>query len=870
MVWLIIFTGKKNQYKSTDAATEPDQRRRTMMKNRTKYRVVIFLLLLCPYFSFAAEIWVSPQGNNSNPGTKEKPLADLSFALRKARELRRLADPSIADGITILVRGGKYELQEAVVLRPEDSGTAESPITIMAATGEKPVISGGRSLGGWKICDADIPGLPSAAKGKVWAADALFDGDELVDFRQLYVNNIKALRSRDTGPDMMNRILSWNHKDETCWIPKPAADLSKVQGMEMLIHQWWAIAVLRIKSAEVRGDSARLSFYQPESRIQSEHPWPAPWISAQSGNSAFFLSNAVQFLDTPGEWYLDKKNRKVYYWPKKNEDLKTAEVTVPVLETLLQMKGTADRPVAYVTFKGISFEHSSWLRPSHEGHVPHQSGMYMIDAYKLTVPGTADKKTLENQAWVGRPPAAAEVAFADHTSFEDCRFEHLGSTGLDYQRGTHYSSIRGNLFKDICGTGLQTGVFSDEAQEVHIPWQPRDEREICSNDLISNNLITDVANEDWGATGISAGYVRGIMIEHNDLSELPYTGISVGWGWTKTVNVMKDNQIRGNKIQRYGKHMYDVSAIYTLSAQPNSLISGNYADSIYKAPYPHDPNHWFYLYTDEGSSFITVKNNWTPSDKFLQNANGPGNIWENNGPWVADSIKRLAGLQKPYHYLIKERVPPAPNWQINHSEKVKVLEITGRSGKEHDQKLLSTLCKKYGLPAGSVYQWKNHTLLYGAVENPLLLRDDLQHLFKKDSIRIYNAPFYEFKRAKHCPAGVTAAEWDNVILSAALVKDSLLQKEYLSYHQNQFKDWPEVSQGFCNADFQELQVFKNGDQLILVISIPKGKSLAELNPRTSANNPRVDEWNTLMKKYQEGLTGTAPGEVWVSFKQINQ
>jgi hypothetical protein len=377
-----------------------------------------------------------------------------------------------------------------------------------------------------------------------------------------------------------------------------------------------------------------LSFYQPESRIQSEHPWPAPWISKESGNSAFYLTNALQLLDEPGEWFLGEQ--KLYYRPRKNLN----NIIIPVLETLLRISGTIDHPVSYVFFKGISFQHTGWMRPSQQGHVPLQSGLYLLDAYKLDV-----KSGLENQAWVGRPPAAVEVTYTDHTGFEACRFEHLASTGLDYKRGNHYDVINGNVFNDIGGTGIQLGVYSDEAVEAHLPYNPSDLREVCSFTQITNNLVMNVTNEDWGTLGISAGYVRDVLIAHNEVREVSYTGISVGWGWTKQINVMRNNQVIANKIHHYAKHMYDVAGIYTLSAQPGSLIAENYIDSIYKAPYAHIPTHWFYLYTDEGTSYYTVRDNWCPSEKFLQNANGPNNVWQNNGPQVADSIKKAAGLQ---------------------------------------------------------------------------------------------------------------------------------------------------------------------------------------------------------------------------------
>ena len=114
---------------------------------------------------------------------------------------------------------------------------------------------------------------------------------------------------------------------------------------------------------------------------------------------------------------------------------------------------------------------------------------------------------------------------------------------------------------------------------------------------------------------------------------------------------MRDNRVFANYVHHYAKHLYDVGGIYTLSVQPGTVLSENVIDSIYKPAYVHDPNHWFYLYTDEGSSYITVRDNWCPAAKFLANANGPGNNWENNGPMVADSIRLKAGLEPAYKYL---------------------------------------------------------------------------------------------------------------------------------------------------------------------------------------------------------------------------
>ena len=231
--------------------------------------------------------------------------------------------------------------------------------------------------------------------------------------------------------------------------------------------------------------------------------------------------------------------------------------------------------------------------------------------------------------------------------FLGCDFEHLGSTGLDYVEGTRGGLVEDCLFRDIAGNGLVVGSFSPAAHETHQPYDPADRRELCTFQIVRNNLFTDVTNEDWGCVAIAAGYVADITIEHNEINEVSYTGISLGWGWTQTVNCMRNNVVRANLIHHYAKHMYDTAGIYTLGAQPKSYVVENVVHSIYTPGYAHDPNHWFYLYTDEGSSFITVKDNWTEGEKFLKNANGPGNVWENNGPMVSDSIKARAGLLRP-------------------------------------------------------------------------------------------------------------------------------------------------------------------------------------------------------------------------------
>lgn len=566
--------------------------------------------------AFATDITVKP-----GPYAIEK-------ALQQAREDRRLNG---AEDVCIRLQAGTYRLNQTITVRPEDSG-------IRIVADGNAVVSGGVKITGWK------------KQGRMYVADVPEFNGRPLEFRQLWVNGRKADRARDVADfEKMYRIRNIDKKNEILYVP--AAAVKKILGerhAEMVIHEMWCVANLRIKGIKVQGDSAAVTFHQPESHIHFMHPWPSPMVTKDGHNSAFYLTNAKSLLDTPGEWYLDAKEQKVYYIPRKGEDMAKADVEAPAVETLMKIEGTPDAPVKGITIEGVTFSYATWMRPSISGHAPLQAGMFMTEAYKVRpkiIRPNGDHK-LDNQGWVGRPAAAVSVRCAEDINFKGCTIEHCASTGIDFFEYTKGGSISRSTIRDVGGNGILAGSFGPEAHEAHLPYNPTDSHIICTGLTIENNLITDVTNEDWGCIGIGAGYVRGIRILHNEISEVSYSGISMGWGWNQQPCAMADNRVKGNLIHHYAKHMYDTAGIYTLGAQPHSFVEENVVRDIYSPGYAHDPNHWFYLYTDEGSSCIMVRNNWTPTEKYLKNANGPCNIWENNGPAVNDSIKANAGIMK--------------------------------------------------------------------------------------------------------------------------------------------------------------------------------------------------------------------------------
>lgn len=617
------------------------------MKKTFTYLSFIIFLGWFPSL-FAGEIYVSLQGNDKNPGTKEAPFNTLNRAIKQAREWRRLNRPEVAGGIYIRLEEGVYAQRNSLFLRPEDSGTPDSPTVICAVDGAHPVISGGVAVTGWKR-GCNHPAIPEKLRQKIWSAEAPLIGNRRVETRQMWVNGHKVQRAAQFPGGGLERMIDFNPEEQTITIPvSQSVNPKRLQNagqLEMIVHQRWAIAILRVKSIDAKDGQAVVRFHEPESHLEFAHPWPQPVIGGEKGNSSFCLTNALELLDQPGEWFQEYPSGTIYYYPQAGENMETAEVIIPALETLVTIDGTLSRPVKHIQFNGITFEHTSWMRPSYQGHVTLQGGFPLLDAYKLQEPGLPEKAELENQAWIIRPETAIRVRGAEHIDFKHCTFRHLSSTGLDYEWAVTASSVEDCQFTDIGGTALLVGAFPDGGFETHVPFIPADVRELCSHITIRNNFISNVTNEDWGCVGIGAGYVRNMDISHNEVCHLNYSGICVGWGWTSLESGMCNNRIEANYVHHFARRLYDAGGLYTLSNQPGSVMRNNRIEHLIEAPYATN-DRAFYIYLDEATDGYTMENNWCPAERFDSNRPGKKNVWKNNGPQVADSIKYKAGRIK--------------------------------------------------------------------------------------------------------------------------------------------------------------------------------------------------------------------------------
>lgn len=552
-------------------------------------------------------------------------------ALREAREMRRLHKVGAYDTLYIHLAEGTYYLGETLFVRPEDSGTPSSPTVIIGAENGKSVLSGGVPL---KMKGDDQP--------ECYYSYSLIRKRPIF-VRQLWKDDEKVPHSSLVPLDSMINIIDFRKDEREVWIPLATFQpflkgdvVAELRNLEMILHQRWAMAILRVKDYAIEGDIVKLSFEEPESRLEFEHPWPQPVVNEDRGDgvlrtSSFNLLGGVCFLK-PGTWFQDNGSGVLMYRPTEIEqNLSNSSFTAPVLQTLVEVSGSLERPVHDIIFRNVSFQHAAWNRPSFKGHVTLQGGMYLLDAYKLQIPGLPEKEYLENQAWIERPEAAVSVRGGQRINFEDCEFTHLGATGLDYVWADSACVVKSCHFHDIGGTALALGAFPDRGFETHVPFRPVNMRELCSDFLITDNVIEDVTNEDWGCVGIGAGYVADCIIEHNIVRDVNYSGICVGWGWTPLDSGMKNNHIRSNKVYRFAKMLYDAGGIYTLSYMPGSTIEDNIIDEIYPPKYATNLRG-FYIYLDEATDGVTIRNNWCPEERFGDNRPGPDVHWENNGP----------------------------------------------------------------------------------------------------------------------------------------------------------------------------------------------------------------------------------------------
>lgn len=504
------------------------------------------------------DVWSGRLPSPAIDGT-DGPLATPAAAVRAARSAR--AQPGLprgtnesADSITVLLREGTYELAEPLLLTAQDSGaSAGRPFTIGSYPGEKPVLSGGRQLQGWK---------PVTGRTQLWeSAVPPLPGGGRWNFHSLFVNGTRAIRARTpnagsyfrmAGPRLHDPVAKFHFHPgdiKPGWTNEPAA--------EVVVLEKWVDFRHHIRSIHLQSNLVVLSTNAA--------------LHTRENNARYYIENTLDSLDAPGEWHLDPATSRVLYWPRPGESLERAELIAPRLGALLMLQGDAGDgpPLRHLVLRGLTFSFTDWAIPDN-GYTDMQAAVWIRGQVRAT--HTVD------------------------SIIEDCRFIHLGGYALELGAGCQRMTIVGNEMTDLAAGGIRLG------EERNTNPRPGDANR---DHVLTDNHIQAIGRVFPAAVGILIEQSGRNRIAHNHVHDTLYTAISVGWNWGYQLTPCVGNVIEFNHLHDIGQsELSDLGAVYTLGPQPGCVIRNNLI---------HDVNSHTYggwgLYADEGSSGILWENN---------------------------------------------------------------------------------------------------------------------------------------------------------------------------------------------------------------------------------------------------------------------
>ena len=522
-----------------------------------------FILLSCG--SEDVGIYVSPDGNDKSKGSLSEPIASLRYAAELARANAGKAP------VTIYLSEGVYRLTEPLELDTNDGGTSEFPVQWKAMPGEKPIISGGITIKNWK---QESSGL--------WSSH--LPTDVQANFRSFYVNDKRATRARFPDNDFL-KVFKTGEDNRTNFffekgqIPK----LENFQGLELVFIHDWSITRIGVRSIDrktnhliaVDSIGARLPFFT---------------ITNWGKHPRYYLENAKEFCDSSGEWYYDKDEHKIYYRPLPNEKISETEGVIPIATKLITITGNQEKHVGFISFEGITFEHTAWQIPD-KGYCGVQACMY-------------DDRSKNKDGW-NKVPAAIELDLANNCGFYDCIVRHTGGSGIWIRQNCKNNLINSNHIYDISGNGVNIGEGRDRLVNGE-PWWKSVPEEVSENNSVSYSLIEDCGKQFYGAIGIWGGLIAKTKIDHNEIRNLPYTGVSIGWMWNPTPTPCRENSIDANHIHHIMNKLSDGGGIYCLGLQPNSRITNNLIHDVTVNAGRAESNGMF---LDEGITDVLVENN---------------------------------------------------------------------------------------------------------------------------------------------------------------------------------------------------------------------------------------------------------------------
>ena len=607
------------------------------------------------YTDAFAKFFVAPDGNDQNDGSFTAPFATPARAAEAARAVSAEMDGEIQ----ILLRGGEYILSEPLALNEADSGRNGYDIIWTAYNGEEVVLSGGQEITGWVLFDVEK---------NIYTATAAAP----VETRQLYVNGKRATRARSESGLTNATYDAAGHTTTDTFL----AEYKNISDLEMVYKQDWTSPRCGVESISISGGRAAVIMKQPG--------WT--WCRNKGGTSAttpWYYENAYELLDSEGEWYLDRSGAiggaayTFYYKPTKGEDMSAARVTVPVLEELLTVQGSdIDHPVSHIRFEGLAFRYATWTRPNgNDGHADVQNNVLREDYDPANPDYTmADYKYTDKMTG-----GCIVLRTADSVTFRSCKFSALGNTAVYIYAGSKNNMVEGCEFFDLSAGAVQVGAVNmyDEHN-----WKDDDERYVLRNNDILNNYIHDVAAEYRSAAAVGLGYVVDSDVLYNEMANLPYSGVHLGWGWKRMrqlgISCTRNNRIEYNYIHDLMTVLRDGGGIYALGAHSpdgNTVIAHNFIQrqmNVFAAIYLDEACDYYSVYDnviDTAPQWVCSKHvqndihdNYTNQSAYINDPDPEGTekaairntVLISDGKWgeSAEAVMHTAGLQAPYRDML--------------------------------------------------------------------------------------------------------------------------------------------------------------------------------------------------------------------------
>ncbi len=389
--------------------------------------------------------------------------------------------------------------------------------------------------------------------------------------------------------------------------PQDIPEVTHAQDLELVLLHDWSITRIPVRSIDwnehritaVDSIGSRLEFFT---------------LTHWEEHSRYYLENAPEFCDRPGEWFCNLDEGLIYYHPLPGETMDETTGIIPQSEKLLVIDGDPGRHAEYLTFESITFEHTAWPLPG-KGYCGVQAGMH------------TDRSSARD-GW-SQLPAAIELDRADHCIFDQCILRHTGASGLWIRENCSGNAITESYLYDVGGNGIGIGEGSDRLVEGQ-PWWKAAPEEVSGSNRVSDCLIEDCGQQFYGAVGIWCGLVAHTLIEHNQIRELPYTGISVGWMWNPDPTPCRENTLHANHIHRVMKILSDGGGIYSLGLQPGSRITSNLIHDVQVNAGRAESNGMF---LDEGTKELLVEDNIVyniaRSPLRFHRATAPNRVWNN-------------------------------------------------------------------------------------------------------------------------------------------------------------------------------------------------------------------------------------------------